>query len=182
MYLFNRSLNNLSGLYEKLIDGNEELLDKKYLITNPDETLDEWGIFIEEIKSKIDFFLKPSFIRIFFLIHWFKKQIQQLFFSLVETLKVKYPVGQKFFRGRTFEERLDIGLMGMPPPAIASAGRANPVGIPYLYLAENIETCMAEIRPSNGCKVNIAKFNLINDVNLLDLTEPRKRASFMIFG
>ncbi|WP_079866654.1 RES domain-containing protein [Acinetobacter baumannii] len=180
MHFFNRTLNNLCGLYENIIVGNEDLLEKRYLITNPDETLDEWGVFIEEIKSKNRFFPQTKLYKDIFSYSLVQETDTAAFFSLVETLKVKYPIGQQFFRGRTFEERLNIGLMGMPPPAVASAGRANPVGIPYLYLAENIETCMAEIRPSNGCKVNIAKFNLINEVNLLDLTEPRKRASFMI--
>ena len=68
----------------------------------------------------------------------------------------------------------------LPPPEHVSGGRANPIGIPYLYLADNVETCVAEIRPSNGSKINIAKFSLIKEVNLLDITEPRKKASFMV--
>lgn len=180
MHLFNRNLGNLCALYENIIIGNEELINKRYLITNPDETLEEWSLFIEEIKSKNRFFPQTKIYKDIFSYSLVQKNDTAAFFSLVETLKVKYPVGQNFYRGRAFEGRLDIDFMGMPPPVVASAGRANPVGIPYLYLAENVETCMAEIRPNNGCKVNIAKFGLINDVNLLDLTEPRKRASFMI--
>ena len=43
-----------------------------------------------------------------------------------------------------------------PPAELATAGRANPRGISYLYCATDEPTCIAEIRPWKGAKVTVA--------------------------
>ncbi len=48
--------------------------------------------------------------------------------------------------------------MGAPPPHLATAGRMNPAGIAYLYLALSEYTAAAEIRPWKGSFISIAKF------------------------
>ncbi len=48
--------------------------------------------------------------------------------------------------------------MFAPKKEIASAGRANPKGIPYLYLSENIETTIFEVRASYLDLVSIGSF------------------------
>jgi RES domain-containing protein len=47
-------------------------------------------------------------------------------------------------------------------------GRANPKGIPYLYLATHQETAVAEVRPWIGSYVSIAQFELRRDVRVLN--------------
>ncbi|NLK52763.1 MAG: RES domain-containing protein [Syntrophomonadaceae bacterium] len=39
-----------------------------------------------------------------------------------------------------------------PPKEKCSAGRLNPKGVPYLYLADSIDTVISELRPSTGSK------------------------------
>jgi hypothetical protein len=39
----------------------------------------------------------------------------------------------------------------------ANEGRANPKGIPYLYLATSKETAMSEVRPWMGSEVSVAQ-------------------------
>ncbi|WP_211222764.1 RES family NAD+ phosphorylase [Paludibacterium yongneupense] len=39
-----------------------------------------------------------------------------------------------------------IDKMGAPPKQLATHGRANPTGIPYLYLGSHPATAIAEIR------------------------------------
>lgn len=63
--------------------------------------------------------------------------------------------------------------MGAPPPRVASHGRANPAGIPYLYLGSTPETAVAEIRPHTGEKACVAEFVVPDDLKLVDLRNPR---------
>lgn len=50
----------------------------------------------------------------------------------------------------------------------ASEGRANPKGIPVLYLAEDEETAAAEVRAPVGARVSLARFALVQDARLVD--------------
>lgn len=67
--------------------------------------------------------------------------------------------------------------MGKPPAKISTAGRANPIGIPYLYTASNISTAIAEIRPHKGDSVTVAKFDILEPLKLADLRNPRQSIS-----
>ena len=61
--------------------------------------------------------------------------------------------------------------MGAPPAEMAKRGRANPAGIAYLYVAEQEETAVAEIRPYVGAKVSIARAIPKDALKLADLTK-----------
>lgn len=52
----------------------------------------------------------------------------------------------KVIRSRSRVEALPSSEMGSPPPEAAIAGRANPAGIPFLYLSSDEVTCVAEKR------------------------------------
>ncbi|MEE2026036.1 RES family NAD+ phosphorylase, partial [Alkalimonas mucilaginosa] len=64
-----------------------------------------------------------------------------------------------------------------PPKDLVGNGRANPAGIPYLYVASDEVTAVSEIRPHTGEIVNVAEIQLETSLKLIDLREPRKRAS-----
>lgn len=50
----------------------------------------------------------------------------------------------------------------------AREGRANPKGIPVLYLATTKETAMAEVRPWKGSIMSVGQFQTVEDVTLVD--------------
>lgn len=50
----------------------------------------------------------------------------------------------------------------------ASEGRANPKGIPYLYLATRKYTAKAEVRPWMGSIVSVAQFKIICELHVID--------------
>jgi hypothetical protein len=52
----------------------------------------------------------------------------------------------------------------------ATEGRANPKGIPFLYVATDRETAMAEVRPGVGTKLSLAQFQLARDLSLVDFS------------
>lgn len=88
-------------------------------------------------------------------------------------------IPKQLFRARINEDKNDIDLtqMGKPPEKISTAGRANPLGIPYLYTASNIRTAISEIRPHKGDYVTVAKFKIIESLKLVDLRNPRQTIS-----
>ncbi|MGC3981410.1 MAG: RES family NAD+ phosphorylase [Steroidobacteraceae bacterium] len=70
-----------------------------------------------------------------------------------------------------------LNQMGAPPKRIASHGRANPAGIPYLYLGSTQNTAIAEVRPHTGEIACVADFRTPTDLKLVDLRRPRKMVS-----
>ena len=58
--------------------------------------------------------------------------------------------------------------MGAPPSNLATAGRLNPAGIPYLYAATDELTAVAEARPWAGAWLSVAMFAFNRDVILID--------------
>lgn len=67
--------------------------------------------------------------------------------------------------------------MGAPPKDLASQGRANPAGIPYLYLASDANTAVSEIRPHTGESTCVADFTINDSLEIIDLRNPRKTVS-----
>ena len=88
-------------------------------------------------------------------------------------------VPQIWFRARiqTGEAPYAVADMGAPPSRIASFGRANPVGIPYLYLGSTPETSISEVRPHTSELVCVAVFRTSGDLKLINLQDPRRMVS-----
>lgn len=55
-----------------------------------------------------------------------------------------------------------------PLPYMATEGRANPKGIPVLYLATDKETSMGEVRPWVGSEISVAQFRVLKNLKLID--------------
>lgn len=79
-------------------------------------------------------------------------------------------------RIQTSDDPFPITDMGAPPKHIATHGRANPAGIPYLYLGSKPETAAAEVRPHTGEVACVADFK-IEKLAACDLRDPRRLVS-----
>lgn len=75
-----------------------------------------------------------------------------------------------------------VDQMGAPPNRVASHGRANPAGIPYLYLGSDKDTAISEIRPHTGEIACVADFTTPATLKLVDLRTPRKMVSPFVFA
>ncbi len=64
----------------------------------------------------------------------------------------------------------DAKQMGAPPSELARAGRMNPAGISYLYLAFEKETGLAEVLNGPPCSAAVASFVVVRDLRVLDLS------------
>ena len=83
------------------------------------------------------------------------------------------------YRARVFageDEKLKEALktpwkdLGTPPATAANAGRMNARGIAVFYGAKDAKTAIAEVRPPVGSKAALARFNIVRQLRILDLT------------
>ena len=131
-------------------------------------SIEQWETFREELKHQNRFFPKkvPD-----------KEQLVQLlqYTELLSDINL-----DKFFRARLNTDKpISIKKMRKPPAKIVTNGRANPIGIPYLYLASTIETAISEIRGHKGEIVTVAEFTTKSKtkLSLADLRNPKETIS-----
>lgn len=81
--------------------------------------------------------------------------------------------GSIFYRARVIpsgEKELTTKEMSCPNNNKATAGRANPVGIPYLYLCQDEETTYYEVRALYLDRLSVAQFRVKENLEILDFT------------
>ena len=61
--------------------------------------------------------------------------------------------------------------MGPAPVNNTSHSRMSPSGISYLYLSEDVNTCVAETRPLVGSEIWVAIFRLKVELKIIDFTK-----------
>ena len=65
----------------------------------------------------------------------------------------------------------------------AREGRANPQGIPYLYLSTRKETALSEVRPWLRSLISIGQFKIVRQLTIVDFSSderPRRGRDFVI--
>jgi hypothetical protein len=158
--IINKALNQLNTILtssEELVSFSEEII----------ENVDYWQKLKEQLK-------------------WEKRYLTDINF-LTDDLG-----WDGFFESKTIIEKKDIlyrarlhstadtdafteSDMFCPPKHIAGGGRANPSGIPFLYLSDNEETILYEIRASFLDEISVASFGLAENIEdcivISDFTE-----------
>jgi len=162
--------NNYSDPLPYSFDSNWRDADEYWGIVDDvsDKTIKEWDAFKNELKYKNRFFIPTKYD--------FKSIDKTL-----KHLKITFEKGRIFNRARkcTANNKLSVSEMGMPDPNDTPAGRANPAGIPYLYLGNKPETCIAEIRPFKFEFITMATFELKESATLIDLRSPLIKSPFL---
>lgn len=100
------------------------------------------------------------------------------------------PEGTKLYRTRAikedsfrkFEEIDPYNEMGPPPAEFATTNRMSPAGIPYLYLATDIDTTLSECRVEENAKAITASFVVKTDLQIVDLSDNKYYAADSIFN
>jgi hypothetical protein len=118
----------------------------------------EWENFVEGIKTNNRF--HTDYIN------------KEVLYSFCNYIKKIYKTGAIFYRARicSDETGFTINEMGAPPVGDATGGRANPIGISCLYLADTDITALNEIRAGIYDYVAIGKFVLKQDIEVVNLT------------
>lgn len=117
----------------------------------------DWEAFVKAIKTESRFHTSHM-----------NTEVLQLFCAYA---KRRYEAGAVFYRARLSDENgFSSTDMGAPPLLKASAGRANPQGIPYLYVATDELTTLKEIRAGAHDYVTIAAFMVTEPIDIVDLS------------
>lgn len=92
---------------------------------------------------------------------------------------LKSNIPEIWYRARlqNSDKPFELHEMGPPPSRQSSHGRANPAGIPYLYLGSTPLTASSEVRPHTGETACIAEFKVKAGLQIVDLRNPRRDAS-----
>lgn len=79
--------------------------------------------------------------------------------------------GQKLYRSRVTpisQKKIKCDKMGCPPKELATTGRANPIGIPYLYLSDSAKTTYYEVRAVYLDRLSVGTFKIERELELVD--------------
>lgn len=127
-----------------------------------------WDIFKNEIKNNFRYRRVES------------SKIEE-FSVLLKYLTINIPRGTTLFRARLSDKSgYSINQMGAPDANLASAGRANPKGIPYLYLAKSLKTTIYEVRSALYNYVTVGSFDVIKDLNIINLRAVNEISPFQL--
>jgi RES domain-containing protein len=147
---------------------------------------DEWNSFCEYIIKTNRYVLDK---------HW-KKFIDVILFSAAkrETILKEGNILVRARIGSHYEEkedpegelRIDYGPlhckdMVAPPSDKARDGRINPRGISYLYLSNDIETAILEVRSWIGQDVSVGYFEILSNLKCID-TSKDKEGHYICLG
>ena len=128
----------------------------------------QWDLFKNELIENNRFFIDNQKIDL------------ELIHSLLSRLLKTYPAGTKFYRARIGNEKLELDALGKPPKERATSGRANPVGISYLYVSDSIETTIYETRSSLYDRLTVGTFKLQTPLQVISLNKIEELGPFEI--
>lgn len=133
--------------------------------------LERWEKLTDELRKRNRFFpeVEIDFSRLEELLKFLKAQNLE----------------KQWYRARinSDDTAFSIDKMGAPPVGAASHGRANPPGIPYLYVGSTPKTSISEIRPHTGETATIAEFEIdTSSLAIVDLRAPKKLISPFSLG
>jgi len=165
----NLNTGTFDGLLRRIL-GDEYFYDSYVPVEDVASSLDtrNWEVFREELKHENRYF--PKNITDEDHLSWLLNFMSNKDFGTVGSLYYRV---RKGLSGTVFSK----DDMKMPPKDKARGGRANPLGISYLYLASDENTAIAEVRPHKGETIYVATFEVIEKLNLVDLRNPRKTVS-----
>lgn len=103
-----------------------------------------------------------------------------------EFRKKTIKVGEKFYRGRIGMDTIKGAIddcnqefsipyngegIGVAPALYTSGGRFNRAGTSYIYLATDVETCLAEVHLQVGQVCSVGEFECVADMELINLSD-----------
>lgn len=141
-------------------------VDEEYLQKTSILGTYQWEDFVKEIKERNRFHTNII-----------NKHVLK---TIIQVICKPYKEGSVFYRARIWNGRtgFDKDHMGAPPAMKASGGRANPEGISCLYLANSVDTTLHEIRAGLYDYATVAKFRLLKDIEVVNLTAIGKISPF----
>ncbi|MCB9012415.1 MAG: RES family NAD+ phosphorylase [Bacteroidales bacterium] len=136
---------------------NHPVINRTHNHVTTEGLINQWESLKKEIVEKNRFFLE-SVIEL------------ELLEKYLRDKSKTYKKGDLFYRGRiSKKEGFLLEELGKPLAEKASGGRANPQGIPYLYVSTDKETTLYETRATYLDYVTIGTFRLTEDISVVKL-------------
>lgn len=115
------------------------------------ENIKYWDILKRKLKFEARFFTNID-------------ELMELGWDSFFESKLTIKENDVFYRARLHKDAgspaYQKSKMSSPPAHFAFPGRANPIGIPYLYLSDNKETTLYEVRATYLDEISIGEFRL----------------------
>lgn len=132
---------------------NEEYLEHHSLLRNS-----SWDTFVLDLKTKNRYHSKHLNL--------------EVFNSYCNMLQKVYKAGTKFYRARiSSAEPFPRDKMLNPPLGKSRAGRANAQGITCLYLSNDMDTALHEVRAGAYDYVSVGTITLNEDISIVNLRD-----------
>ena len=137
--------------------GIRQSQDREYLEENSILKNNCWSDFVKGIKRENRF--HSDFVN------------TDKLFTFLRCAVKQHRKGEILFRSRIChdEKGYQREKMGAPPNDKAKGGRVNPEGISILYLADEAETTLYEIRAGVYDYVTVGRFKLLKDIEVINL-------------
>ena len=135
-----------------------------------------WQSFVREVKHHVRFFFNepnPERDKLYGGARFSPPNILSDIGFLVSSLGLcrTLPAGTTLFRARRSAKPIKtFEALGPPPSDLARAGRMNPAGISYLYLAFDGDTVVSEVLGADGTECSLGEFKIREDLTVLDLS------------
>ncbi len=130
------------------------------------EMISKWNIFCNEIKYKNRFF------------PWNPLDDDDIY-PLLNVYDYSLENNDILYRARLSNGvQIEPSQMGKPPKEKSINGRANPIGIPCLYLSTNENTAIYEVRPDIHDELVVGRFCVNQKLKLMDLRKDTRISPF----
>ncbi|MBA4252206.1 MAG: RES domain-containing protein [Chlorobiaceae bacterium] len=153
--------------------------------------IEDWAHTLDELKHKRRFFSPAAqslFTRLFENVDDLRARSGKTLRPVVRNL----PIGTEVFRARICKSTSMLKDMfadpfkhvGPVPQSNAPAGRMNPEGVTVFYGSKELNTCLAEMRPSIGNDVAVISLRTTKKLRILDfslLEKARSRKTLSYF-
>ncbi len=163
----------LSGIIAKIDHSLKDPTDRVSYIPEIAENISYWDKIKEDLKWERRYLFEL-------------KNIEDLGWDSFFSDTVTYTEIERFYRARIHynedEATFLVDKMGSPPKEKVGTGRANPQGIPYLYLSKSTKTTLFETRALFRDEISVGEFKVIdgNRIDIVDFTEVA--SAFVGFG
>ena len=160
----------LTGLFGKIDHPIKDPTDKVHYIPEIAENISYWDKLKEDVKWQRRYLLEL-------------KNIEDFGWDGFFNNTVTYNDSERFFRARIHynehETTFPVDQMGSPPKEKVGSGRANPQGIPYLYLSKSTKTTLFETRVLFRDEISVGEFK-IKDGETLEVVDFTEAASVFL--
>lgn len=141
------------------------------------ELHDRWRYLGDELRHRRRFFSEQANELFGWVFQGIDEVVSRLPVAKGTSVVRELPVGTVIYRARVCDDHLlqqmfdaPFKEVGPPPKEFANEGRMNPKGVVLLYAALEIDTCLAEIRPSIGQRAVSIALETIRPLRILDFS------------